>query len=99
METVPPTHAQHTRRHYSEATRNRLRRIEGQVRGVLGMMGNEVSCNDVVTQLSAIRAALDKLVVQVIATDVQDDLRQKLMQNEDVELLLREALERIAKTR
>jgi len=99
MERVPPNQAQETRRQYSGTTRNRLRRIEGQVRGVLGMMGNQVSCNDVVTQLCAIRAALDKLVVQVIATDVQEDLRQKLMQNEDVEPLLLEALERIAKTR
>lgn len=87
------------RRVYSEATRNRLRRIEGQVRGILGMMNNQVTCSDVVTQLSAVRAAVDKLVIQVIAADVTDELRAKLLQNEDVEPLIREVLERMAKNR
>lgn len=84
---------------YSEATRNRLRRIEGQVRGILGMMNNQTNCNDVVTQLSAVRAALDKLVVQVIAADLTDELRAKLMENQDVEPLIRDALERMSKIR
>lgn len=84
---------------YSEATRNRLRRIEGQVRGILSMMSNQTNCNDVVTQLSAVRAALDKLVVQVVAADLTDELRAKLMQNEDVEPLIRDALGRMTKMR
>jgi DNA-binding FrmR family transcriptional regulator len=36
----------------------RLRRIEGQVRGVQGMLENERDCHDIMQQLSAIRSAV-----------------------------------------
>jgi CsoR family transcriptional regulator, copper-sensing transcriptional repressor len=39
----------------------RLARVEGQVRGVSGMVENERYCIDVMTQISAIQAALDKI--------------------------------------
>ena len=38
----------------------RLRRVEGQVRGVQGMVDDDRYCIDVLTQISAIQAALDK---------------------------------------
>lgn len=38
---------------------NRLRRIEGQVRGVQNMLENDVYCTDIITQVSAINAALN----------------------------------------
>ena len=45
---------------------NRLRRIEGQVRGVEGMVEDERYCIDVLTQISAIQAALDKVALGLI---------------------------------
>ena len=36
----------------------RLRRIEGQVRGVQGMINDERDCQEIIQQLSAIRSAL-----------------------------------------
>jgi DNA-binding FrmR family transcriptional regulator len=41
----------------------RLRRIEGQVRGVQGMVDEDRYCIDVLTQISAIQAALDKVAL------------------------------------
>lgn len=41
----------------------RLRRIEGQVRGVQGMVEDDRYCIDVLTQISAIQAALDKVAL------------------------------------
>ena len=41
----------------------RLRRIEGQVRGVQGMVDDDRYCIDVLTQISAIQAALDKVAL------------------------------------
>jgi DNA-binding FrmR family transcriptional regulator len=38
----------------------RLRRIEGQVRGVQGMVEDDRYCIDILTQISAAQAALDK---------------------------------------
>jgi DNA-binding FrmR family transcriptional regulator len=44
----------------------RLRRIEGQVRGVQGMVDEDRYCIDVLTQISAIQAALDKVALGLV---------------------------------
>ena len=44
----------------------RLRRIEGQVRGVERMVDEDRYCIDVVTQISAIQAALDKVALGLL---------------------------------
>ena len=44
----------------------RLRRIEGQVRGVEGMVEDDRYCIDVVTQITAIQAALDKVALGLL---------------------------------
>jgi DNA-binding FrmR family transcriptional regulator len=44
----------------------RLRRIEGQVRGVQGMIDADRYCIDVLTQISAIQAALDKVALGLL---------------------------------
>lgn len=59
---------------------NRLNRIEGQVRGVKNMVENNVYCVDILTQVSAINAALNSfnkvLLANHIKTCVADDIRQ-----------------------
>ena len=44
----------------------RLKRIEGQVRGVSGMVDDDRYCIDVLTQISAIQAALDKVALGLL---------------------------------
>jgi DNA-binding FrmR family transcriptional regulator len=44
----------------------RLRRIEGQVRGVQGMVSEDRYCIDVLTQISAVQAALDKVALGLL---------------------------------
>ena len=44
----------------------RLRRIEGQVRGVEKMVDEDRYCIDVITQISAIQAALDKVALGLL---------------------------------
>ena len=44
----------------------RLRRIEGQVRGVQRMVEDERYCIDILTQISAIEAALDKVALLLL---------------------------------
>jgi len=46
--------------------RKRLARIEGQVRGVSRMVDEDRYCIDVLTQISAIQAALDKVALGVL---------------------------------
>jgi CsoR family transcriptional regulator, copper-sensing transcriptional repressor len=44
----------------------RLRRIEGQVRGVERMVDEDRYCIDIVTQITAIQAALDKVALGLL---------------------------------
>jgi CsoR family transcriptional regulator, copper-sensing transcriptional repressor len=50
-----------------EQLKNRLARVEGQVRGVAKMVDEERYCIDVLTQISAVQAALDKVALSVLA--------------------------------
>ena len=58
-----------TERGYS-ATRDqllaRLRRIEGQVRGIQGMVQDDRYCIDILTQIGAAQAALDKVALGLL---------------------------------
>ena len=45
---------------------NRLRRIEGQVRGLQRMVDEDRNCIDVITQISAVQAALDKVALGLL---------------------------------
>jgi DNA-binding FrmR family transcriptional regulator len=45
---------------------NRLRRIEGQVRGLQKMIDEERECNDILTQMSAITGALHKTGEEIV---------------------------------
>ena len=49
-----------------EALLKRLNRIAGQVRGVAGMVEEERYCVDVLTQIAAIRSALDAVAMQLL---------------------------------
>jgi CsoR family transcriptional regulator, copper-sensing transcriptional repressor len=50
--------------------RRRLNRIEGQVRGLLRMVEDERYCIDIVTQLSAVQAALTRVKEEILADHV-----------------------------
>lgn len=68
----------------------RLARIEGQVRGIQGMVEDDRYCIDVLTQISAIQAALDKVALGLLdgharhcvvdgPTDLKADRTDELM--------------------
>ena len=74
MATKTPSPASTPTRGYS-ATKDRLltrlRRIEGQVRGIEGMVADERYCIDVITQISAVQAALDKVALGLLDDHAQ----------------------------
>lgn len=45
---------------------HRIRRIEGQVRGIEKMVGDDKYCIDILTQISAIQSALDKVSLELV---------------------------------
>ena len=58
---------------------NRLKRIEGQVRGVERMLENNAYCPDILTQVSAISSALNSFNKELLASHIKscvvDDIR------------------------
>ena len=63
MATTPKTRGYSASR---DELLKRLRRIEGQVRGVEKMVEEDRYCIDVITQISAIQAALDKVALGLL---------------------------------
>jgi CsoR family transcriptional regulator, copper-sensing transcriptional repressor len=51
--------------------RRRLARVEGQVRGVARMVEEDRSCIDVLTQINAVRGALDKIALGLVDDHVR----------------------------
>ena len=49
----------------------RLRRIEGQVRGIAKMVDEDRYCIDVLQQISAVKAAIDKVALGVLEDHVR----------------------------
>ena len=77
---------------------NRLKRIEGQVRGIQGMLEKDAYCIDILMQVSAVNAALNsfnkKLLANHIQTCVADNIRNG---NDDVIEELVNALPKLMK--
>ena len=96
-ESAAPSCCRHKDRSPEEykALVNRLSRIEGQVRGVRGMLEKDAYCVDILVQVAAVNSALNsfakELLAQHMSTCVADDLRagsdEKL--NELIKLLPR----------
>jgi len=55
-------------------TIQRLRRIEGQIKGIQKMIEDKRACDEVLTQMMAARAALDQVAKQVVAAHIDDCL-------------------------
>ena len=86
-----------------DAILKRLARIEGQVRGVKGMVSEDAYCIDVLTQLSAIAKALDGVGLKLLADHTDHCVRDAIEQggadaDEKVDELMA-AVERFARTR
>lgn len=81
---------------HTDALVKRLKRIEGQVRGLQKMIEEERYCIDVLTQVSAVTAALDGVGLRVMEDHVRHCVRAG--GDEKVDELMR-ALERLVRTR
>lgn len=84
---------------YSDEIKTRLRRIEGQVRGVLRLMDEAKPCKDVVSQLSAVRNAADKAIAQIVAENLKQCLLAEAAEGGDPDRLVKEAVELLVKSR
>ncbi len=84
---------------YSVEVKNRLRRVEGQIRGILKMMDQQKGCRDLVTQLTAVRSAVDRVMMYIVASNMEQCIRHELESGDPADEIIREAIEMLMKSR
>nr|WP_276536998.1 metal-sensitive transcriptional regulator [Anaerosalibacter massiliensis] len=66
---------------------NRLRRIEGQVKGIQKMVGEDKVCGDILVQIAAARAALNKVGGMILEDHMKDCIKASLDNSTDEKVL------------
>lgn len=84
---------------YNDQIKNRLKRIEGQLRGVLRMIEEEKDCKDVITQLSAVRSAVDRTVGVIASSNLVECVLEAEKHGESTNELIKEAVNLLVKSR
>lgn len=85
---------------YNNQIRNRLKRLEGQLKGAIRMIEEGKDCKDVVTQLSASRSAIDRTIGLIVSTNLVYCMSDEgQLQGKDKEVLIKEAVELLVKSR
>ncbi|MES9738923.1 metal-sensitive transcriptional regulator [Peribacillus frigoritolerans] len=84
---------------YDKSVINRLKRIEGQIKGVLGMMEQGKDCREIVTQLSAARSAIDRTMGVIVSANLEQCVRENVEKGEDTDHLVKEAVNLLIKSR
>lgn len=74
----PATEHGYIKADHKEKLAHRLNRIEGQVRGVQRMVGEEVYCVDILTQISSIIAASEKVAAIILRDHIDHCVREAI---------------------
>jgi DNA-binding FrmR family transcriptional regulator len=84
-DTCPHCSGKHKERDESEYKdlMNRLKRIEGQVRGVEGMLDNNAYCTDILMQVSAITSALNSFNKALLANHMRTCVAENIRKGND----------------
>lgn len=75
----------HTARSEEEKKKliNRLKRIEGQIRGIIGMMENDAYCNDIMIQSAAVNAAVNAFNKELLASHIRTCVARDIREGKD----------------
>lgn len=76
---------------------NRLKRTEGQIRGVQKMIEEEKECIDIITQLSAVRSSIDRVMGMIVAENLKDCFENPEKDPQEQEQKLEQAIQMIIK--
>ena len=60
---------------YDSKVVNRIKRMEGQLRGVIRMMEEGKDCKEVITQLSAVRSGVDRAIGVIVSENLVECVR------------------------
>ncbi len=84
---------------YDAKVTARVRKIEGQLRGILRMMDEEKDCKDVITQLSAVRSAVDRTIGVIVTDNLVDCISKEEAANLDKNAIIKQAVDLLVKSR
>ena len=84
---------------YTDQMKNRVKRIEGQLRGILKMMEEGSECKDVITQMSAARTAMDRTMGVVVSSNLVECVRRAEEEGEDTADYVNQAVNLLVKSR
>ncbi|GEL76749.1 metal-sensitive transcriptional regulator [Tenuibacillus multivorans] len=84
---------------YDAKVKNRIKRLEGQLRGVLRLMEEGSDCRDVITQLSASRTAIDRTIGVIVSNNLIECVQEAYENGEDSEEKVKEAVNLLVKSR
>ena len=84
---------------YDAKTKSRLKRIEGQMRGILRMMEEGQDCKDVITQLSAVRSGVDRTIGVIVSENLVSCVREAEGDEEKVNDSIQQAVNLLVKSR
>lgn len=84
---------------YDDQVKNRVKRIEGQLRGILKMMEENKDCKEVITQLSAVRSAVDRTVGVIVSSNLIECVLEAEKNGDNAEQLIKEAVNLLVKSR
>lgn len=76
---------------------NRLKRTEGQVRGIQKMVEDDKECIDIITQLSAARSSIDRVMGMIMAQNLRLCLENPVKDPEEQAQKLEKAINMIIK--
>ena len=65
---------------------NRLNRIEGQIRGIRGMLEMDAYCTDIITQVAAANAALNAFNRELMASHIRSCVKTDVEKGDDASL-------------
>ncbi|PNH22736.1 cytoplasmic protein [Staphylococcus haemolyticus] len=78
---------------------NRIHRIQGQLNGVIKMMEEEKNCKDVISQLSASKSSIQRLMGIIISENLVECVKMSEENSEDSQALINEAVELLIKSK
>ncbi|MEH7438654.1 metal-sensitive transcriptional regulator [Neobacillus drentensis] len=84
---------------YNDQMKNRIKRMEGQLRGILKMMEDDKDCRAVITQLSAVRSAVDRTIGVIVSSNLVECVLDAEKNNEKTDVLIKDAVNLLVKSR
>ena len=84
---------------YDDKVKNRLSRMEGQLRGIQRMMEEGKDCQDVITQLSAVRSGIERAIGLIVSENLVECVRAAEGNEDQVNESIAEAVKLLVKSR